>query len=314
MARTDLLEPPMSPRIGPGPVDPSDQHQPGADDSDAPFSPEASPQGTTFGSLDGLAPRAKRTTSDGRTDPATMNSAIRAMGSGAKALQAAALYGITNQQDLAQLRTEAFKTLARVQISLTEHAKRASTLQELEQILGTPPDADGRGGSGIRALPKSMQAEPSRPLSGRHLFVPREHRGLAAALLASHAANLGDPEAIERLTRNFVTLPHNADTTAAVRTIWPVVNQLPLEHRTLALHGLTASILNFPVSEQAARFREHLSAWEELVETMPDSLRSTRTSISALDAVLPNVVAYLPSDFQAEAAERIAAMKKAVYG
>lgn len=304
----------MSPRIDPGPVDPSDHNQPGTGDSDAPFSPEASPQGTASGSLDGLAPRAKRTTSDGRADPTTMNSAIRAMGSGAKALQAAALYGITDQQDLAQLRTEAFKTLARVQISLTDQAKRASTLQELEQILGTQPDADGRGGSGIRALPPSMQAEPTRALSGRHLFMPWEHRSLAAALLASHAVKLGDPEAIELLTRNFGSLPDNVDTTAAVRTIWPVVNQLPLEHRTRPLHGLTPSIKNFPVSERAARFREHLSAWEELAQTMPDSLRSTRRSVSALDAVLPNVVAYLPSDFQAEARERIAAMKKAVYG
>jgi hypothetical protein len=197
---------------------------------------------------------------------------------------------------------------------VTERAKGASTLNQVEQALGTPPDVDGLGGSGIRGLPRSMQAEPTRELNLRIIHIPREERAQVATRLASHTVETGDPQAFEMLTRTVGLIPGGEDATAAIRTLWSPVNQLPPQHRRLPLYGLTTSIQKFPVSEQPARFREHLSAWEELVKTMPDSLRSTPTSNSPLDTVLPNMVAELPSDFQAEARDRIAAMKTAVYG
>lgn len=196
---------------------------------------------------------------------------------------------------------------------LTQQAGNARSLQDVIDVLGTPRDAAGKGGSGILKLPKSLQFVPLRQLNLCPIHVPWGERAQVNLILARATVGTGaDPEAMENLTRCFSMMPASSEALAALRVLWGPVNTLPLANRLAPLYGLSTSIKAFPLNERTERFGEHLAAWEDIVEENPISLRATPRLTSPLDGVLPNMVAVLPPEFQDEARERIAAMKARV--
>jgi len=212
--------------------------------------------------------------------------------------------------------------------SLGEHAKagllaqrarvvgRLCALQGFRDILGTPRDADGRGGSGILGLPTSLRPEPLRELSFSLIYARLNvmgERARSTTLLAQHAVEAGaDPQTIEHLIQNFDVMPHSSEALTALRILWHPINAMPLAHRHVPLLLISGTVERFPLRERAERFAEHLAAWEELVAADPSSARATPTQPSLLDGELRNMVTCLPRDRQDEACGRIAAMKEVV--